>query len=76
MADRTQIKEHMKVSARAANRRALSDELEGARIKLTRSGAADDRHHYLDMDMADPRVENHLYLKIDTAEASQKAQDN
>ena len=74
MIDRSQIKEHMEVVGKDGQHVGTVDEIEGDRIKLTKSDASDDRHHYINMDLADRVEEKRLYLNIDAAEAGQKAQ--
>ena len=72
MATADQIKEHMEVSGSDGQHVGTVDGIEGDRIKLTKSDASDDQHHYIDLSHVDRVEDNRVYLKVDAATARQR----
>jgi hypothetical protein len=69
MRDTLSIKEHMAVIGADGTRLGTVDHLEGEdRIKLTRSGSDDDRHHYIPTDWVD-HIDEHVHLNLPSDEA-------
>ena len=61
MIDRTQIRQHMDVIASDGERIGTVDEIDGERIKLTKSSSSDGQHHHINLsDVA--RVDEHVHL--------------
>jgi hypothetical protein len=68
--ERNQIKEHMDVTAADGQHVGTIDEIEGDRIKLTKSDSSDGQHHFLRLDDCDHVEENRLILKQGAPEPS------
>lgn len=66
MFEKFRIKEHMEVTDAQGQHVATVDELDGDKIKLTRSDSNDGAHHYLSMDDIDRVEDNRIYLKQGT----------
>lgn len=67
MFEKWRIKEHMEVTDAAGSHVGTVDEIDGDRIKLTRSDSVDGAHHYLDISEVDKIDDNRVYLKSGTA---------
>ncbi|WP_121116429.1 DUF2171 domain-containing protein [Croceibacterium ferulae] len=66
MFEKLRIKEHMEVTDAAGQHVGTVDDVEGDRIKLTRTDSADNMHHYLPLDAVDRIDDNRVYLKEGT----------
>ncbi|MAF28405.1 MAG: hypothetical protein CL820_14725 [Croceicoccus sp.] len=66
MFEKLRIKEHMEVANSAGQHVGTVDEVENDRIKLTKSDAGDNMHHFIALDDVDKIDDNRVYLK-DTA---------
>lgn len=66
MLEKLRIFEHMEVTDCDGQHIGTVDEIEGQRIKLTRSDSEDGMHHYLPLDAVDTIDDNRIYLKQDT----------
>ncbi len=66
MFEKMRIKEHMEIADAAGQHVGTVDEVEGERIKLTKSDSTDSMHHYLDLDSVDRIEENRVVLKEGT----------
>ena len=65
MFEKFRIKEHMEVTDSEGMHVGTVDDVEDGKIKLTKSDAADDMHHYLMMDDVEKIDDNRVYLKRD-----------
>lgn len=63
MFEKIRIKEHMEIADAQGEHVGTVDDLEGNRIKLTKSDSADSNHHYIDLDNVDRIDDNRVYLK-------------
>ena len=63
MFEKMRIKEHMEVADARGQHVGTVDEVEDDRIKLTKSDAGDNMHHFLNMDDVDKIDDNRVYLK-------------
>ena len=63
MFEKWRLKEHMEVTDSEGRHIGTVDEVEGDRIKLTRTDAADGRHQYLEVSDVDRIAENRAWLK-------------
>lgn len=72
MATADQIKEHMEVSGKDGQHVGTVDGIEGDRIKLTKSDASDDHHHFLSMDLVDRVEDNRVFLNVDADQAKKR----
>ncbi|HMN52241.1 MAG TPA: DUF2171 domain-containing protein [Xanthobacteraceae bacterium] len=67
-----EIKEHMEVLGSDGEHLGTVDHLEGAdKIKLTKSDAADGKHHLIPLSWVE-RVDEHVHLNKSTQEAKQQ----
>ena len=66
MFEKFRIKEHMEVSDFAGQHVGTVDEVDGDRIKLTRTDSSDGAHHFLQMEQVDKIDDNRIYLKEGT----------
>ncbi|RDC58980.1 hypothetical protein HME9302_00157 [Alteripontixanthobacter maritimus] len=66
MFERLRIKEHMEVSDCNSQHVGTVDDVEGDKIKLTKSDSADSIHHFLNMADVDRVEDNRVYLKEGT----------
>ena len=66
MFEKMRIKEHMEVADCNGRHIGTVDEVEGDRIKLTRSDSSDNTHHYLDVAQVERIDDNRVYLKQGT----------
>lgn len=67
MFEKIRISEHMEVTNNEGGHVGTVDAVEGERIKLTRSDASDNRHHFIDLDSVDRIEDNRVYLKPGTS---------
>ncbi len=67
MIEETQIREHMELCDASGRIIGTVDHAEGGQVKLTRSGSADDRHHFIDLSAID-RVEGDRLILREGAE--------
>ena len=63
MFEKFRIKEHMEVADASGQHIGTVDDVEGDRIKLTKSDAGDNMHHFLSMDDVEKLDDNRVYLK-------------
>jgi len=63
MFEKFRIKEHMEVADARGQHIGTVDDVEGDRIKLTKSDAGDNMHHFLSMDDVEKLDDNRVYLK-------------
>ena len=63
MFEKFRIKEHMEVADSNGQHIGTVDDVDGDKIKLTKSDAADDMHHFLSMDDVEKIDDNRVYLK-------------
>ncbi len=70
MFEKWRIKEHMEVVDTAGRHVGTVDEVEGDRIKLTRSDSSDGAHHYLDISAVDKIDDNRVYLNSENSLAN------
>jgi len=64
MRDNLDIREHMPVLGSDGTRLGTVDHLEGSdRIKLTKSGSDDGRHHFIPTDWVD-HIDEHVHLNM------------
>lgn len=66
MFEKLRIKEHMEVTDADGQHVGTVDEVEGERIKLTRTDSADNMHHFLPLEAIDRIDDNRIYLKTGT----------
>lgn len=66
MFEKMRIKEHMEVATSDGGHLGTVDEVDDARIKLTRSDSGDGRHHFVPLDSVDRIDDNRIYLKPGT----------
>ncbi|MBW4331744.1 DUF2171 domain-containing protein [Stakelama sp. CBK3Z-3] len=65
MFDKMRIKEHMEIAGKNGQHVGTVDEVEGDRIKMTKTDSGDSRHHYIEMELVDRVEDNRIYLKVD-----------
>ena len=65
MFEKIRIKEHMEVANSEGLHVGTVDEVDGDKIKLTKSDSADDIHHFLMVDDVEKIDDNRVYLKKD-----------
>lgn len=63
MFEKIRIKEHMEVANAKGDHVGTVDDVEGDKIKLTKTDASDSMHHFLSMDDVDKIDDNRVYLK-------------
>ncbi len=63
MFEKLRIKEHMEVTNFEGQHLGTVDDVDGDKIKLTRSDSSDDMHHYMPLDSVDRIDDNRVYLK-------------
>jgi hypothetical protein len=63
MFEKMRIKEHMEVANAQGQHVGTVDEVDGDKIKLTKSDSADDMHHFLMVDDVEKIDDNRVYLK-------------
>jgi hypothetical protein len=63
MFEKIRIKEHMEVANAKGDHVGTVDDVDGDRIKLTKTDAADSMHHFLKLDDVDRIDDNRVYLK-------------
>jgi len=73
MFERIQVKEHMEITGKNGQHVGTVDEVDGDRIKMTRTDSDDGKHHYLDFDLVDRVEDNRIYLKVDQPTAAEMA---
>lgn len=66
MFEKIRIKEHMEIVDAAGKHVGTVDEVEDERIKLTKSDAMDDQHHFVPLDAVEKLEENRIVLKEGT----------
>lgn len=66
MFEKLRIKEHMEISDANGRHVGTVDDIDGDRIKLTRTDSADNMHHYLPLEAVDRIDDNRVYLKEGT----------
>jgi len=66
MFEKIRIKEHMEIVDTTGQHVGTVDEVEDERIKLTKSDAMDDQHHFIALDAVDKLEENRVVLKEGT----------
>ncbi|PZT88227.1 MAG: hypothetical protein DI637_08170 [Citromicrobium sp.] len=64
MFEKIRIKEHMEVADAQGNHVGTVDEVDGEKIKLTKTDSADDIHHFLQLDDVDKIDDNRVYLRV------------
>ena len=65
MFEKIRIKEHMEIAGKSGKHVGTVDEVEGDRIKLTKTDSDDGRHHFIEMELVDRIEDNRIYLKVD-----------
>ncbi len=73
MFEKMRIKEHMEVADANGQHVGTVDDVDGDRIKLTKSDSADSMHHFLMVDDVDKIDDNRVYLKAGAAVPRQSA---
>ena len=63
MFEKLRIKQHMEIADHAGRHVGTVDEIDGDRIKLTRSDSRDGAHHFIALDQVDRIADNRVYLK-------------
>ena len=63
MFEKLRIKEHMEVTNFEGQHLGTVDDVDGDKIKLTRSDSSDNMHHYMPLDSVDRIDDNRVYLK-------------
>ena len=71
MFEKIRIKEHMEIAGKNGQHVGTVDEVDGDRIKMTRTDSDDSRHHFIDMDLVDRIEDNRIYLKVDEPTAQE-----
>ncbi|NCP19771.1 MAG: DUF2171 domain-containing protein [Erythrobacter sp.] len=66
MFEKIRIKEHMEIVDTTGQHVGTVDEVEDERIKLTKSDAMDDQHHFIALDAVDKLEDNRIVLKEGT----------
>ena len=66
MFEKIRIKEHMEIVDARKQHVGTVDEVEDERIKLTKSDAMDDQHHFIALDAVDSLEDNRVVLKEGT----------
>ena len=66
MFEKLRIKPHMEVTDCHGRHLGTVDEIEGDRLKLTRSDSSDNAHHFVSLDQVDKVDGNRIYLKAGT----------
>jgi len=66
MFEKLRIHEHMEVASSSGQHVGTVDEVDGDRIKLTRTDSADGAHHYVTVDDVERIEDNRVYLKQGT----------
>ena len=66
MFEKIRIKEHMEIVDTAGQHVGTVDEVEDERIKLTKSDAMDDQHHFVALDAVEKIDDSRVYLKEGT----------
>jgi len=66
MFEKLRIKEHMEVADARGQHIGTVDEVDGDRIKLTRTDSADGTHHFIAIDQVERIEDNRVYLKEGT----------
>ena len=66
MFEKIRIKEHMEVVDASKQHVGTVDEVEDERIKLTKSDAMDDQHHFIALDAVETLEDNRVVLKEGT----------
>jgi len=67
MFEKLRIKEHMEVADCTGQHVGTVDEVDGDRIKLTRSDSSNRSHHYVAIDQVEKIDDNRVYLRQDTS---------
>jgi hypothetical protein len=65
------IRDHMDVVGCCGNKVGRVDHVEGSQIKLTRNDSPDGMHHFIPMSWVQ-RVDEHVHLSVDYAEAKRE----
>ena len=65
MFEKMRIKEHMEITGKGGQHIGTVDEVDGDRIKMSRTDSSDGKHHYIDFDLVDRIDDNRVYLKVD-----------
>ena len=63
MFEKFRIKEHMEVADCNGQHVGTVDDVDGDKIKLTKSDSSDSMHHFLSMDDVEKLEDNRVYLK-------------
>ena len=63
MFEKFRIKEHMEVTDCNGQHVGTVDDVDGDKIKLTKSDSSDSMHHFLSMDDVEKLEDNRVYLK-------------
>jgi len=66
MFEKIRIKEHMEIVDSTGQHVGTVDEVEDERIKLTKSDAMDDQHHFIALDAVEKLDDNRVVLKEGT----------
>ena len=66
MFEKLRIKEHMEIADSAGQHVGTVDEVDGDRIKLTRTDSSDGMHHFIPVDQVEKIDDNRVYLKQGT----------
>ncbi|KPM24564.1 DUF2171 domain-containing protein [Citromicrobium bathyomarinum] len=66
MFEKIRIKEHMEIVDSTGQHVGTVDEIEDERIKLTKSDAMDDQHHFIALDAVEKLDDNRVVLKEGT----------
>ena len=66
MFEKMRIKEHMEIADCNGQHVGTVDDVEGDTIKLTKSDAADSKHHTIPLEAVDRIDDNRVYLKEGT----------
>ncbi|MDZ7588653.1 MAG: DUF2171 domain-containing protein [Parasphingorhabdus sp.] len=65
MFEKIRIKEHMEIIGKNGQHVGTVDNVDGDRIKLTRTDADDGKHHFIDMALVEEITDNRVVLKVD-----------
>ena len=67
MFEKLRIKPHMEIADASGEHIGTVDEVEHARLRLTRSDSGDNMHHYLPIDAVERIDGDRIYLKAGTS---------
>jgi len=67
MCENLRIKQHMEIADHAGRHVGTVDDIDGDRMKLTRSDSSNGTHHFIALDQVDRIADNRVYLKESVA---------